>query len=46
MANEELEYLLYDWDEQGQYIRAHKGDWIVEEEGKCYVLTDKEYGRF
>ena len=45
MADGELEYLLYDWDDKGQYIRAHKGDWIVEEDGKHYVLTDKEYGR-
>ena len=43
MVNDELEYLLYDWDEQGQYVRAHKGDWIVEEGGKHYVLTDKEF---
>ena len=45
MADGELEYLLYDWDDKGQYVRAHKGDWIVEEDGKHYVLTDKEYGR-
>lgn len=24
---------------------THKGDWIVEENGKHYVLTDKEYER-
>lgn len=45
MANNELEYLLYDWDDKGQYVRAHKGDWIVESNGKYCVLTDKEYGR-
>lgn len=44
-TNGELEYLLYDWDDKGQYVRAHKGDWIVEEDGKHYVLTDKEYER-
>ena len=36
MADGELEYLLYDWDEQGQYVRAHKGDWIVEENERIY----------
>lgn len=45
MADGELEYLLYDWDDKGQNVRAHKEDWIVEENGKYYVLTDKEYGR-
>ena len=45
MADGELEYLLYDWDEQGQYVKAHKGDWIIEDNGKHYVLTDKEYER-
>lgn len=43
MSNGELEYLLYDWDENGQYIKAHKGDWIVEDDGKYFQLTEKEY---
>ena len=34
----ELEYLLYDWDEKGQYVTAHKGDKLCEDyEGKWYV---------
>ena len=46
MQDGELEYLLYDWDEQGQYVKAHKGDWIVKDnEGDYHVLTDEEYGR-
>jgi hypothetical protein len=45
MQDGELEYLLYDWDEQGQYVKAHKGDWIVKDnEGDYHVLTDEEYG--
>lgn len=46
MANGELEYLLYDWDENGQYVRAHKGDWLCEDyQGKWHKLTKEEYGR-
>ena len=31
-------YLLYDWDEQGQYIKAYEGDWLVQDEdGKWRV---------
>ena len=40
-----LEYLLYDWDDNGQYVKAHYGDWLCEgSDGKWYKLTDKEYG--
>jgi len=46
MADGELEYLLYDWDEQGQYVKAHKSDWIIEDnDGDYHVLTDEEYGK-
>ena len=31
-------YLLYDWDDAGQYIEAHEGDWLVQDEdGKWRV---------
>lgn len=25
-TNGELEYLLYDWDDKGQYVKAHNGN--------------------
>ena len=37
--NGELVYLLYDWDEDGNYIKAHIGDWLGEDdEGKWHIL--------
>ncbi len=46
MNDHELEYLLYDWDKQGQYIAAHQGDWLCEDyQGKWHVLTNEEHGR-
>lgn len=38
--NDELVYLLYDWDDNGQYVKAHIGDWLGEdEEGKWHLLA-------
>lgn len=40
-------YLLYDWDEHGNYKEAHKGDWLCEEEGGGWsVLDDKTYKKW
>lgn len=39
-----LEYLLYQWNNRQEYIKAHKGDWLCEGgEGIWSVLTDVEY---
>lgn len=36
-------YLLYDWDEQGNYKQAHPGDWLcLDEHGRWDVLTGNE----
>lgn len=40
-------YLLYSWDQYGNYVEARKGDWICEEEGGGWtVLTDKDYKKW
>lgn len=37
-------YLLRDWDQQGQYVRARPGDWLCEDEShRWHVLTPDEY---
>ena len=37
-------YLLYDWDEQGQNLRAYPTDWLCEDyDGRWHLLTDKDY---
>lgn len=37
-------YLLYDWDDDGNYIEARIGDWLCEdEEGKWHVMSNEEY---
>lgn len=42
--NGELCYLLYDWDDSGNYIKAYKGDWLCEGyDGRWHRLTNKEY---
>lgn len=41
--NDTICYLLYDWDTNGQYVKAYPGQWIVEDCGKWLVLTDSEY---
>lgn len=41
--NDTICYLLYDWDTNGQYVRAYPGQWIVEDGDQWLVLTDTEY---
>jgi hypothetical protein len=37
-ADGRLCYLLYDWDEQGRYIEAREGEWLVQtEDGRWHV---------
>lgn len=37
-------YLLYDWDEQGQYVELRPGQWLCEDsDGRWHVLSDEEY---
>lgn len=44
-GNDNLVYLLYDWDDQGRYVECRRGDWLCEgTDDKWYKLTDKEYG--
>ena len=46
MNEYDLEYLMYDWDKNGQYIALHKGDWVCEDyNGKWHKLTNEEYRR-
>ena len=46
-SDERLCYLLYDWDDNGKYIEARKGDWLCEDEdGKWSVLTNGEYEKY
>ncbi len=43
--DDHLVFLMYDWDEQGQYVKAQIGDWLCEDyNGKWHKLTNKEYG--
>jgi hypothetical protein len=36
-------YLLYDWDEQGQYVEAHPGQWLTcGDDGRWRVTDDKD----
>ena len=42
--DDELVYLLYDWDANGNYLEARKGDWLCEDyDGRWHLLTDEEY---
>ena len=34
-------YLLYDWDEQGQYVKAHEGQWLCEGYDGKWTVTDE-----
>lgn len=44
--DETLCYLLYDWDDAGNYIKAYKGDWLCEGyDGRWHRLTNEEYGQ-
>lgn len=37
-------FLLYDWDDNGNYIEARPGDWLCENhEGRWSVLSGREY---
>lgn len=37
-------FLLYDWDDNGNYIEARRGDWLCEDhEGRWGVLSGREY---
>ena len=41
--NDDLVYILYDWDECGQYVEARKGDWLCEDyDGRWHVLSESE----
>lgn len=43
-ADGRLCFLLYDWDEQGNYKQAHPGDWLcLDNQGRWNVLTEQEY---
>ena len=34
-------YLLYDWDEQGKYVKLHPGQWLCEDyDGKWEVKDE------
>lgn len=37
-------YLLFDWDEQGNYKQARPTDWLcLDQQGRWNVLTEQEY---
>lgn len=39
-----LVYLLYDWNDYGEYTKAHIGDWLCQDnQGKWKVLTNEQY---
>ena len=40
-ADGTLCYLLYDWDEQGQYVKAHEGQWLCEGYDGKWTVTDE-----
>lgn len=44
-ADGRLCYLLYDWDEQGQYIKAHEGQWLCEDYDGKWTVTDAINGK-
>ena len=39
-ADGTLCYLLYDWDEKGQYVKAHEGQWLCEDYDGKWTVTD------
>ena len=39
-ADGTLCYLLYDWDERGQYIKAREGQWLCEGYDGKWTVTD------
>ena len=39
-------YLLYDWDDDGNYIQAREGDWLCEDnQGKWCVIKKEDYAK-
>lgn len=43
-ADGNLVYLLYDWDNDGNYIEARVGDWLCEDtEGLWSVINNNDY---
>lgn len=37
-------YLLYNWDDDGRYVEARKGDWLCQDyEGYWHKLSGTEY---
>lgn len=43
-ADGNLVYLLYDWDNDGNYIEARRGDWLCEDtEGRWSVINNNNY---
>lgn len=45
--DDHLVFLMYDWDEYGQYIKAQIGDWLCEGyDGLWRKLTNEEYERY
>ena len=40
-ADGTLCYLLYDWDEQGQYVKAREGQWLCEGYDGHWTVTDE-----
>ena len=42
--NDELVYILFDWDESGNYKEARVGDWLCEDhKGVWHVLSNEEF---
>lgn len=40
-ADGTLCYLLYDWDDQGQYVKAHEGQWLCEGYDGKWTVRDQ-----
>ena len=40
-ADGTLCYLLYDWDEQGRYVKAREGQWLCEGYDGHWTVTDE-----
>lgn len=42
--NDALVYILFDWDESGNYKEARMGDWLCEDhKGVWHVLSNEEF---
>lgn len=45
-ADGALCYLLYDWDDDGNYIQAREDDWLCEDNsGKWCVIKKEDYAK-